>query len=141
MTPDRIFAPDIMAMNLVPYMRSLQDKDVRFTITRRLLGVARNGNKLTATIGTDYSDLEATVEYDQVVVNYGTLPLDDLYFELKDLSTNGGAIDHDALIAGRPQNQVRNPDGAFQLFRIGDAVSARNTHAAIYDALRLLKDI
>ena len=141
MTPDRIFAPDIMAMNLVPYMRSLQDKDVRFTITRRLLGVARNGNKLTATIGTDYSDLEETADYDQVVVNYGTLPLDDLYFELKDLSTNGGAIDHDALIAGRPQTQVRNPDGAFQLFRIGDAVSARNTHAAIYDALRLLKDI
>lgn len=141
MTPDRMFAPDIMAMNLVPYMRSLQDKDVRFTITRRLLGVARNGNKLTATIGTDYSDLEETAEYDQVVVNYGTLPLDDLYFELKELSSNGGAIDHDALVAGRPQNQVRNPDGAFQLFRIGDAVSARNTHAAIYDALRLLKDI
>lgn len=141
MTPDRMFAPDIMAMNLVPYMRSLQDKDVRFTITRRLLGVARNGNKLTATIGTDYSDLEETAEYDQVVVNYGTLPLDDLYFELKELSSNGGAMDHDALVAGRPQNQVRNPDGAFQLFRIGDAVSARNTHAAIYDALRLLKDI
>jgi N-methyl-L-proline demethylase len=29
----------------------------------------------------------------------------------------------------------------FKLFRIGDAVSARNTHAAIYDALRLMKDI
>ena len=38
MTPDRTFAPDIMAMNLVPYMRSLQDKDVTFTVTRRLLG-------------------------------------------------------------------------------------------------------
>ena len=25
MTPDRTFAPDIMAMNLVPYMRALQD--------------------------------------------------------------------------------------------------------------------
>jgi hypothetical protein len=36
---------------------------------------------------------------------------------------------------------ARNADGAFQLFRIGDAVSARNTHAAIYDALRLMKDI
>ena len=53
MTPDRTFAPDIMAMNLVPYMRSLQHKDVTFTVTRRLLGVTRSGNKLTATIGTD----------------------------------------------------------------------------------------
>jgi len=45
------------------------------------------------------------------------------------------------LINGHPQNIVKNADSEFQLFRIGDAVSARNTHAAIYDALRLLKDI
>jgi 2,4-dienoyl-CoA reductase-like NADH-dependent reductase (Old Yellow Enzyme family)/pyruvate/2-oxoglutarate dehydrogenase complex dihydrolipoamide dehydrogenase (E3) component len=141
MTPDRTFSPEVMAMNLVPYMRSLQDKDVTFTVTRRLLGVERSGNKLVASIGTDYSDHVDQKEYDQVVVNYGTLPLDDLYFELKELSVNGGELDHEALIAGRVQNVVRNRDGAFQLFRIGDAVSARNTHAAIYDALRLVKDI
>jgi hypothetical protein len=29
----------------------------------------------------------------------------------------------------------------FQVFRIGDAVEARNTHAAIYDALRLVRAI
>jgi len=34
-----------------------------------------------------------------------------------------------------------NPDGAFALFRIGDAVASRNIHAAIYDAFGLLKDI
>lgn len=141
MTPDRTFSPDVMAMNLVPYMRNLQDKDVTFTVTRRLLNVARDGNQLTATIGTDYSDLVTEKNYDQVVVNYGTMPLADLYFDLKPLSVNGGAVDHDALINGTKQQVKRNPDGAFQLFRIGDAVSARNTHAAIYDALRLLKDI
>jgi len=141
MTPDRTFAPAVMAMNLVPYMRALQDKDVTFTVTRRLLGVARSGNKLTATIGTDYSDHSDARDYDQVVVNYGTLPLDEVYFELKPLSSNGGAVDHDALIAGTPQTIRRNAEGTFQLFRIGDAVSARNTHAAIYDALRLVKDI
>jgi hypothetical protein len=112
-----------------------------FTATRRLLDVAREGNKLIATIGTDYSDHTYTAEYDQVVVNYGTLPLDDLYFALKPESSNGGAVDQDALIEGKPQTIVRNDSGAFQLFRIGDAVSARNTHAAIYDALRLMKDI
>jgi 2,4-dienoyl-CoA reductase-like NADH-dependent reductase (Old Yellow Enzyme family)/NADPH-dependent 2,4-dienoyl-CoA reductase/sulfur reductase-like enzyme len=141
MTPDRTFAPDIMAMNLVPYMRSLQDKDVTFTVTRRLLDVVRSGNKLTATIGTDYSDHSDEREYDQVVVNYGTLPLDELYFDLKPLSSNEGAVDQDALIAGDVQTIKRNDTGTFQLFRIGDAVSARNTHAAIYDALRLVKDL
>ena len=141
MTPDRIFAPDIMAMNLVPYMRTLQDKDVLFTVTRRLLDVVRDGNQLRATIGTDYSDHTHTKDYDQVVVNYGTLPMDELYFELKPHSSNQGAVDYDALIAGDNQTVMRNQQGAFQLFRIGDAVSARNTHAAIYDALRLMKDI
>jgi len=141
MTPDRTFAPDIMAMNLVPYMRSLQDKDVSFTVTRRLLDVAREGNRLKAIVGTDYSDQKTETVYDQIVVNYGTLPLDELYFELKPLSSNAGAVDYEALISGKAQNTVRNPKGAFQLFRIGDAVSARNTHAAIYDALRLVKDI
>ncbi len=141
MTPDRVFAPDIMAMNLTPYMKSLQDKNVTFTVTRRLLGVERAGNKLLATIGTDYSDHTYTVEYDQVVVNYGTMPMEELYSELKPLSCNGGAVDHEALINGCEQKMVRNTTGKFQLFRIGDAVSARNTHAAIYDALRLSKDL
>jgi len=103
--------------------------------------VTQSGNRLQATIGTDYSDHTELKEYDQVVVNYGTLPLDELYLKLKPLSSNAGAVDHDALIAGRPQTLVKNTDGNFQLFRIGDAVSSRNTHAAIYDALRLMKDI
>ncbi|WP_421702602.1 FAD-dependent oxidoreductase [Aliiroseovarius sp.] len=141
MTPDRSVAPEVMGMTLVPYMRALQDKDVTFTLARRLLEVARDGNKLTATIGTDYSDHSHTAAYDQIVVNYGTMPMDDLYFELKDGSRNLGAVDHDALIEGHPQTLERNPKGRYQLFRIGDAVSARNTHAAIYDALRLMKDI
>jgi len=141
MTPDRTFAPEIMGLNLVPYMRALQDKDVTFTVTRRLRDVRREGNALTATIGTDYSDHTDERRYDQVVVNYGTVPLDDLYLDLRPLSSNGGAVDYDALIDGRGQEGVRNPDGAFRLFRIGDAVSARNTHAAIYDALRLVRTL
>ncbi|MBO6805092.1 MAG: hypothetical protein JJ893_17710, partial [Thalassospira sp.] len=65
----------------------------------------------------------------------------DIYFDLKPGSSNHGEMSHDDLLAGKPQSVVRNPDGTYQLFRIGDAVSARNTHAAIYDALRLLKDV
>mgnify|MGYP005839004973 CR=1 FL=1 len=141
MTPDRSFAPDIMGMNLVPYMRTLQPLDVTFTVTRRLLDVVRDGNRLKAVIGSDYGDFKREKHYDQVVVNYGTLPLCDLYFDLRPLSSNLGAVDHDALVAGQPQEVCRNPEGRFHLYRIGDAVSARNTHAAIHDALRLMKDI
>ncbi|MGR3444408.1 MAG: oxidoreductase [Thalassococcus profundi] len=140
MTPDRSFAPDVMAMNLVPYMRRLQDKDVKFTVTYRLMDVRRNGNMLTAVIGTDYSKHREERDFDQIVVNHGTIPLDELYFDLKPLSTNRGAVDQDAMVAARPQPAGQH-DGSFALYRIGDAVSARNTHAAVYDALRLMKDI
>jgi len=50
-------------------------------------------------------------------------------------------VDYEAFIQGEPQTLVSNPDGAFVLYRIGDAVSSRNTHAAIYDALRLMRQI
>ena len=137
MTPDRTFSPDIMSMNLSPYMRALQKHDVRFTVTYRLLSVQRDGNQLKATIGTDYSDHLEHRHFDQIVVNHGTMPLDELYYSLKEQSFNRGETDPDALVAGRAQP---SRDG-FTLYRIGDAVSARNIHAAIYDALRLVKDI
>ncbi len=137
MTPDRTFAPEVMAMNLVPYMRSLQVRDVAFTVGFRVTSARREGNLLIASVGSDYVDALKERVVEQIVVNHGTRPLDDLYFALKPLSLNGGAVDHAALIAGRPQTIRANPQGAFQLFRIGDAVAARNTHAAIYDALRL----
>ena len=54
MTPDRSFAPEVMAMNLVPYMRSLQKLDVTFTVTYRLESVEKNGNQLIAHVGSDY---------------------------------------------------------------------------------------
>jgi N-methyl-L-proline demethylase len=141
MTPDRSFAPDVMGMNLVPYMRSLQKLDVTFTVTYRLEDVVREGNQLRALIGSDYGGVRKERLFDQVVINHGTRPLDELYFELKPRATNLGEVQYDRLIEGKPQDLVKNPDGRFDLYRIGDAVSARNTHAAIYDALRLMKDI
>ena len=136
MTPDRSFAPEVMAMNLVPYMRALQDRDTIFTVTHRLTGVERDGNQLKATIGSDYLKLAKSHIYDQIVVNHGTQPLADLYFALKPQSENLGAVDYEAFIEGAAQALKGGPAG-FQLFRIGDAVESRNTHAAIYDALRL----
>ncbi len=140
-TPERFFAPDVGGLNHVAYARCFQDHDVAITINRRLLEVARHDDHLAAVIGSDYGDRVDTREVDAVVVEHGTVPLDELYFDLKPDSRNGGELDYRALLAARPQQIVRNPDGRFSLFRIGDAVSSRNIHAAIYDALRLVKDL
>ena len=63
MTPDRSFAPEVMAMNLVPYMRSLQELDTTFTVTFRLNAVERRGNRLVAHIGSDYGGLAREREH------------------------------------------------------------------------------
>ncbi|MBB4234491.1 2,4-dienoyl-CoA reductase-like NADH-dependent reductase (Old Yellow Enzyme family)/thioredoxin reductase [Rhizobium esperanzae] len=141
MTPDRSFAPEVMAMNLVPYMRSLQKHDVTFTVTYRLEAVEKSGNQLVAHVGSDYGGIARQSSFDQIVVNHGTIPLDELYFELRPHSSNLGEMSHEQLLSGEAQSVIRNPEGKFQLFRIGDAVAARNTHAAIYDGLRIAKDI
>ncbi|MGO4908999.1 FAD-dependent oxidoreductase [Pseudorhodobacter sp. W20_MBD10_FR17] len=141
MTRDRSFSPEVMAMNLVPYMRTLQRADAVFTVTWRVLSVRRDGNQLVAVVGSDYGDMTRERRVDQVIVNNGTVPLDDLYFALRPQSKNLGQVDYEALIARQPQTIAPNPDGAFVLYRIGDAVASRNTHAAIYDALRLMRTI
>ncbi len=138
---DRNIAPDVMSMSLTPAIRALQGMDVVFTATWRLDAVRRQGNSLVAELGSDFGAARSERHVDQVVINHGTRPLDDLYFDLRPLSLNAGAVDYNALIEGRAQSAERNPGGRFQLFRIGDAVSSRNTHAAIYDALRLMKNI
>jgi 2,4-dienoyl-CoA reductase-like NADH-dependent reductase (Old Yellow Enzyme family)/thioredoxin reductase len=140
-TPERFFAPEIGGLNHVAYARCFQEHGVRITINSRLRQVRREGNRLAAVIGSDYTDRTEERLADQVVVEHGTLPLDELYFVLKEQSSNRGEVDYRALIAGRPQAVVSNPDGRFRLFRIGDAVASRNIHAAIYDALRLCKDL
>lgn len=140
-TPDRSFSPEVMAMNLVPYIRNLQKRNTTFTVTWRLMSVRRDGNQLRAVLGSDYGDFTRERLVDQVIVNHGTRPLDALYFELKPRSRNLGEVDYDALATGGVQQIDRNPDSTFRVFRIGDAVAARNTHAAIYDALRLVKDL
>ncbi len=140
-TPERFFAPEMGGLNHALFARAFQRHGVRITINTRLVAVRREGNALVAVLGGDYGETRVERVVDQVVVDHGTLPDETLYEALKPASVNLGAVDYEALVAGRPQTMVRNEDGRFRLLRIGDAVSSRNIHAAIYDALRLAKDL
>jgi len=140
-TPERMFAPEIGGLNHAGYARALQRAGTRITINTRVLRVRRVGNKLAATLGSDYGPRTEERVVDQVVVEHGTLPLDELYFALRPGSVNGGEVDHRALLAGREQAVVRNPGGSYRLMRIGDAVASRNIHAAVFDGLRHAKDL
>ena len=138
-TPERTVLPEIGGTNYPAYLQAFGEHGVTITLNRRLRAIRREGNRLAAVLYDEYARAFEERMVDQVVVEHGTLPADDLYFELKPASSNLGEIDLDALLAGRPQGKVNNPDGSFQLFRVGDAVASRNIHAALYDSLRLCK--
>ena len=140
-TPERFFAADIGGLNHAAYAEVFHRRQVRITLNSRVVGVRREGNALVATLGSDYGPERYERRVDQVIVEHGTLPMAELYEALKPDSVNLGEVDHQALIQGGPQTLTRHETGRFQLFRIGDAVASRNIHAAIYDALRLAKDL
>jgi len=137
-TPERTVGVDVGGMNMVPYARAFNETDTRITLNQRVRTVRRADGRYVVEIGSDHSPVRHTRIVDAVVVDHGVLANDEIYFALLKGSSNAGEVDHRALIAGEPQ--PINGDG-YQLFRIGDAVAGRNIHAAIYDALRLCKDL
>ena len=71
---------------------------------------AATGNRLVARLRNEYAKRTIEKPVDQVVVEHGTLPIDDLYLDLKDRSRpTGGEVDHAALLAGRPQSDRAQP--------------------------------
>ena len=137
-TPERTVGVDVGGLNMVPYARAFNETDTRITLNQRVRTVRRQDGRLAVEIGSDHSPVRHTRIVDAVVVDHGVLANDELYFALQKGSSNGGEVDHQALRDGRRQPILG--DG-YQLFRIGDAVAGRNIHAAIYDALRLCKDL
>ena len=140
-TPDRSVAQEVGGTNYPVYLKLFYQHGVKMLPNRRLLGIERMNGMLGGLFFNEYDRSTTTIEASQIVVEHGTLPNDELYFELKDRSINHGTIDIESLVAEKPQTKAPNPDGSYQLFRVGDAVASRNIHAAIYDSLRLCQHL
>lgn len=136
-TPERYIAQQIGGTNYPAYLKAFYECGVRLTPDLRLTRVERADGRLRATLFNEFTRGEETRTVDRVIVEHGTLPLDEVYEALKADSINGGEIDLAAFTAVQPQTLARNPDGDYRLYRIGDAVTSRNIHAALLDALRL----
>ena len=136
-SPERMFAPEMGGMNHAPYIGAFQEAGVKVTINTRVTHVRREGNELVAALGSDYArDWQGERRVDQVVVEHGTSALDELYHGLKPHARNAGEVDYAALIKQGEIFPVRNEAADFTMYRIGDAIAARNIHAGIYDAMR-----
>ncbi len=140
-TPDRMAARETSYVDHPFIMRELYRAGTALCPDRRLARVERSGNRIAATFANEFTGAEETILCDRLVIERGTIPADDVYRDLRAGSVNDGVTDLDALIAGTRQKVALNPDGRYELHRIGDAVSCRDVHAAMLDAMRLCKDI
>lgn len=136
-TPERTFAPDVGGMNYPAYLEAFGRHGVTITLNRELVAVEPRDGRLVATFLDPYSGTQVEDAYDRVVVEHGTLPNDELYFDLIDGSVNHGEVDYEALLRGDPQPDHDDSTDGYALYRVGDAVTSRNVHAAILDSLRL----
>ncbi|WP_371224041.1 FAD-dependent oxidoreductase [Roseovarius sp. 2305UL8-3] len=139
-TPDRMIAEDVGVTNHAIHLRNLYGAGVRIKTDERLSKLARDGNQIQATFRNEYSGKRLIQSFDQVVIDAGTVPMDDLYDELAPGSVNSGQIDISAFLNADTQPGLTlggQENAPYALFRIGDCVSARGIHAAILDASRL----
>jgi 2,4-dienoyl-CoA reductase-like NADH-dependent reductase (Old Yellow Enzyme family)/thioredoxin reductase len=141
-TPERTMSTDVGGMVASAYFKSLSALGVKFTVLRELNRIEKNSDgTFTAYLGMEDEKWEESRVVSAVVAETGTDAISDVYDELVSLSSNGGEVLIQALINGQPQTSARNPEGKFQLFRIGDAISSRGIHSAILDASRISRGI
>jgi 2,4-dienoyl-CoA reductase-like NADH-dependent reductase (Old Yellow Enzyme family)/thioredoxin reductase len=136
-TPDRVVGQEVIGTLYPAYLRTFYRAGVRLTPDHRLREIRRGTDGLVAVLHNEYTGEQVERIADQVVVEHGTVPNDDVYTQLKADSCNGGELDLEAFSHVQPQTLVSNPDGRYRLIRIGDAIESRNIHAAIFDARRV----
>lgn len=138
-TADRHAGRALGVQNVPVYLRNLVSAGAVILTDRALVGIRRQGNRFVARLRHAYTRRIEDVAADMVIADSGVRSVTDVFDDLRDRSANLGEVDHEALVAIAPQELVANPDGAFRLFRIGDALAPRDTHAALLDANRLCR--
>ena len=136
-SPDTSYGLDIPPSAQVTFRRRLYACNVEITLDHRLTKVEPIDDRLVVTLTNALTSVKCERRVDQVVVEHGTVPADDLFRALRPRSRNDGFTNFDALLAVRQQQPLPPGAGEFDLYRVGDAVASRNIHAAIVDSLRL----
>ena len=136
-TIDEYVAMEMEYPSRTIYRKRFAERGVRVTTDNTLERVRQVGNRLVATFRHELTGATMELSASQIVIEHGTVPVTELFDALRGASVNDGVTELEALLERRPQLVVPPRGGAFELHRIGDAVTSRNVHGAVYDALRL----
>ncbi|WOH63713.1 FAD-dependent oxidoreductase [Bradyrhizobium sp. BWA-3-5] len=137
LTLDNTVSQEMEYLSQVSYREKMAKAGVKLYTDFEIRRVERRGNQLAAVFRHVLTDETVELVASQIVIERGTRPVDEVFQALRDKSTNDGHTNLDELLRTAPQPNIPSGDGKFALFRIGDAVSSRGIHAAIYDAFRL----
>ena len=134
-TIDAHAATEMGYSDRVIFHKRLAAQDVTTLAYLKLSAVRKDGNRLLASLTHELTHQTQEITTDQIVLEAGTDPLAEVFFELRDGSANKGITDVDAMANWTPQPP--SPTQGYTLHRLGDAVTSRSIHAALLEAYRL----
>lgn len=135
-TPDEMPLAEMGVTTRAVAMRRLLEGGVEFLPNSEITRVAAAGNRRTVTIANTLTGVRTEKTADLVLTEYGTIPLDEVFQDLRGASSNDGLTGMARVSEDRVDfRDVRG--GSFRLARIGDAVASRDMHAALLEARRI----
>ena len=140
-TPDDALALEMPYTDKASFRKRISELGIRSIVDVRLQRVARQGNSLVATFRNELTGAESHIEALQVLIEHGTLPMDELYQDLRSHSSNDGVTDIHFMMGHGRTALVARASGSFDLHRIGDAVASRDVYSSIHEAYRLCSRI
>lgn len=108
-TPDAVPAVEMPYQDATSFRKRFYQAGIATLTDHALIRVERSGNGLRATLRNEMTGAERVLDTAQVVVEHGTLPVDEVFTALRD-------------------------QPGLALHRIGDATASRDLHASILDA-------
>ena len=134
---DGQLAQELTYAERVIWKKRMYELGIPMTFDHEITTVERRGNRIVATFRNLATQALLERSADQIIVEHGTLPADELYRKLSETAANAGVTDLTALLDQQPQPRNIHPAAPFELHRVGDAVASRNVHAAVLDSFRL----
>ena len=134
-TMDAHCATEMGYTDRVIFHKRLAAQGVNILPYQQLTALKKEGNRYVAVLTHVLTRQQREISTDQVVLESGTDPLDDVFFELRDMSVNNGVSNVDAMANWSAQPSADKK--GFYLYRLGDAVASRSIHAALLEAYRI----
>ncbi|WP_192180278.1 NADH:flavin oxidoreductase [Mesorhizobium amorphae] len=141
-TADDTLAFETPYPDRVSFRNRASELGIRVVGDLRLIKAARQGNGIAARFRHELTGTETEMTTAQLIVERGTIPIEDIYQELRIRSANNGVTDIALMTGARTEGDDRpQVAGSFVLHRIGDAVASRDIYSSIYEAYRLCSQL